>query len=73
MKNNGCFQKSTRVRCATFAVIRDATRKNIDMKPTFHIAAALRTSRLMRDARLCAPIHDALRTDARPEGFDTLD
>ena len=43
------------------------------MKPTFHIAAALRTSRYMRDARLCAPMNDALLFGARPEGFDTLD
>jgi hypothetical protein len=59
--------------CATFAVIRDATNTHVDMKPTFHIAAALRTSRFMRDARLRAPMHDALPTGARPEGFDTLD
>jgi hypothetical protein len=43
------------------------------MKPTFHIAASLRTSRLQRDARLCAPMHDALPTCARPEGVDTPD
>jgi len=53
-------------------------RKNIAMKPTFHIAAALSTSRYQRDARFCAwmsctPMNGVLRVDARPEGFNPLD